>query len=50
MRWRVPEASDRGIPGGYFAGPVVEAVRMYRGAAPERPLHRIYGVTSFALG
>lgn len=30
--------------------PVLEAARMYRGPAPTRPLGRIYGVTSCALG
>ena len=48
----VPEPNAAGMALARRRGmePVVEAVRMYRGAAPERPLHRIYGVTSFALG
>jgi hypothetical protein len=30
--------------------PVFETARMYRGAAPEMDLSRIFGVTSFELG
>ena len=30
--------------------PVFETARMYRGAAPEIDLSRIFGVTSFELG
>lgn len=30
--------------------PVFETARMYRGAAPELPLDRIFGITSFELG
>jgi GNAT superfamily N-acetyltransferase len=30
--------------------PVFETARMYRGPAPDLPLHRIFGITSFELG
>jgi ribosomal protein S18 acetylase RimI-like enzyme len=30
--------------------PVFETARMYRGDAPDEPVHRIFGVTSFELG
>lgn len=30
--------------------PVFETARMYRGPAPDLPLHRIYGITTFELG
>jgi hypothetical protein len=30
--------------------PVFETARMYRGAAPDLPLRRIYGITTFELG
>jgi hypothetical protein len=34
----------------YGLSPVFETARMYRGAAPDLPLARIYGITSFELG
>jgi Acetyltransferase (GNAT) domain/Acetyltransferase (GNAT) family len=34
----------------YRLSPVFETARMYRGAAPELPLARIYGITTFELG
>lgn len=34
----------------YELSPVFETARMYRGPAPELPLARIYGVTTFELG
>ena len=30
--------------------PVFETARMYRGDAPDEPVHRIFGITSFELG
>ncbi len=30
--------------------PVFETARMYRGAAPDLPLQRIFGITTFELG
>ena len=34
----------------YGLSPVFETARMYRGAAPDLPLARIYGITTFELG
>jgi hypothetical protein len=34
----------------YSLSPVFETARMYRGEAPNLPLLRIYGITTFELG
>ncbi len=34
----------------YGLSPVFETARMYRGAVPDLPLSRIYGITTFELG
>lgn len=45
-----PNASARALCERYNMKPVFETARMYRGAAPDLPLARIYGVTTFELG
>lgn len=45
-----PNRSATGLAARYRLSPVFETARMYRGAAPELPLERIYGVTTFELG
>ena len=34
----------------YGLEPVFETARMYRGAVPELPLEKIFGITTFELG
>ncbi|MBU4529556.1 MAG: GNAT family N-acetyltransferase [Hoeflea sp.] len=48
----VPEANRQAVAMAESTGmtPVFETARMYRGAAPELPWSRIFGVTSFELG
>jgi hypothetical protein len=48
----VPESNGRAVALARRFGltPVFETARMYRGAAPEEPLDRIYGITTFELG
>jgi GNAT superfamily N-acetyltransferase len=45
-----PNQSALGLAARYGLTPAFETARMYRGAAPALPLHRIYGITSFELG
>ncbi len=45
-----PNASARALCERYNMKPVFETARMYRGAAPDLPLARIYGITTFELG
>jgi len=47
-----PEDNEAAVSLAARAGlsPVFETARMYRGADPHLPLHRIFGVTSFELG
>jgi len=48
----VPEPNDAALrlARRYGLAPVFETARMYTGAAPELPLGRLFGVTSFELG
>ena len=48
----VPEPNDAALrlARRYGLAPVFETARMYTGAAPDLPLTRLYGVTSFELG
>lgn len=45
-----PNAAARAMAQEAGLAPVFETARMYRGAAPDLPLARIYGITSFELG
>jgi GNAT superfamily N-acetyltransferase len=45
-----PNASARALCARYNMKPVFETARMYRGPAPDLPLARIYGITTFELG
>lgn len=45
-----PNASARALCVRYNLKPVFETARMYRGRAPDLPLARIYGITTFELG
>jgi GNAT superfamily N-acetyltransferase len=45
-----PNADSVGLAARYGLTPVFETARMYRGAVPDLPLSRIYGITSFELG
>lgn len=45
-----PHAAARALAEGAGLAPVFETARMYRGPAPELPLGRIFGITSFELG
>ncbi|AUX75790.1 GNAT family N-acetyltransferase [Sinorhizobium fredii] len=45
-----PNASARALCERYNMKPVFETARMYRGPAPDLPLPRIYGITTFELG
>ncbi len=45
-----PNASARALCARYNMKPVFETARMYRGPAPDLPLGRIYGITTFELG
>ncbi|BCJ92226.1 N-acetyltransferase GCN5 [Terrihabitans soli] len=45
-----PNASAGAMAERYGLKPVFETARMYRGPAPDLPLMRIYGITSFELG
>ena len=45
-----PNAAAVALARRHGLAPVFETARMYRGPAPELPLGRIYGITSFELG
>lgn len=45
-----PNAAAVALAARYGMAPVFETARMYRGPAPDLPLARIYGITSFELG
>ena len=45
-----PNAAARRLAEGVRLEPMFETARMYRGRAPELPLPRIFGITSFELG
>ena len=45
-----PNAAAAALAARYGMTPVFETARMYRGPAPDLPLARIYGITSFELG
>jgi len=45
-----PNREARGLAENHGLTPVFETARMYRGSAPELPLDRIFGITSFELG
>ncbi|MEQ9813952.1 MAG: GNAT family N-acetyltransferase [Azospirillaceae bacterium] len=45
-----PNAAARALAERHGLEPVFETARMYRGAAPDLPLGRIFGITSFELG
>lgn len=45
-----PNAAAGAMAERYSMKPVFETARMYRGPAPELPLMRIYGITTFELG
>ena len=45
-----PNASARALAEGAGLAPVFETARMYRGPAPDLPLPRIFGITTFELG
>ena len=45
-----PNAAARALCGRYNLKPVFETARMYRGPAPDLPLNRLYGITTFELG
>jgi len=45
-----PHAAARALAEGAGLAPVFETARMYAGPAPELPLERIFGITSFELG
>lgn len=45
-----PNAAARALAEEAGLEPVFETARMYRGAAPDLPLARIFGITSFELG
>lgn len=45
-----PNGAARALCGRYNLKPVFETARMYRGALPDLPLTRIFGITTFELG
>jgi len=45
-----PNRTATDLAARYGLSPVFETARMYRGAAPDLPLPRIYGITTFELG
>jgi hypothetical protein len=45
-----PNRSATDLATRYGLSPVFETARMYRGPAPELPLRRIHGITTFELG
>ena len=45
-----PNAAARVLAESAGLAPVFETARMYRGPAPDLPLHRIFGITTFELG
>lgn len=47
-----PQSNDEGVALArrYGLEPVFETARMYRGPAPDLPLERIFGITTFELG
>lgn len=48
----VPEPHEAALrlAGRHGLSPVFETARMYAGTAPDEPVHKIYGVTTFELG
>ena len=45
-----PNGEGRALAEAMGLSPVFETARMYRGAAPDLPLSRIFGITTFELG
>lgn len=45
-----PNAAARALAEAAGLAPVFETVRMYRGAPPDLPLARVFGITTFELG
>jgi len=45
-----PNRAATALAARYGLSPVFETARMYRGPAPDLPLSRIYGITTFELG
>ena len=45
-----PNPAARALAIGHGLAPVFETARMYRGADPQLPLSRIFGITTFELG
>ncbi len=45
-----PNAAAMALAERHGLAPVFETARMYRGPAPELPLHRTFGITTFELG
>jgi len=45
-----PNAAATALAAAYGLSPAFETARMYRGTAPELPLDRTYGITTFELG
>lgn len=45
-----PNAAATALATSYGLSPAFETARMYRGAAPQLPLDRTYGITTFELG
>jgi predicted N-acetyltransferase YhbS len=45
-----PNQAATQLAGRYGLSPVFETARMYRGPAPDLPLSRIFGITTFELG
>lgn len=45
-----PNAEARALAERHGLAPVFETARMYRGSAPQLPLDRIFGITTFELG
>ena len=45
-----PNGAGRALAEAMGLSPVFETARMYRGAAPDLPLSRIFGITTFELG
>jgi hypothetical protein len=45
-----PNRSATDLATRHGLSPVFETARMYRGPAPDLPLSRIYGITTFELG
>lgn len=45
-----PNRAARALAARYGLAPVFETARMYRGTAPDLPLDRMFGITTFELG